>query len=175
MIRTETTPAAPTWSPRPGPARASVTGAVWEEPQWQELSLDTPPGAYVVILRGHRTGQPANPRHAGPQAVSDGYWCGPPDPDRTVAWLQRADPYTRCWTVAPGVATYPSAWDATVAWGRHVTARRRAGRPVDGYAEFLPLIAIPDLGTVAQPACARGDLAPRLGVPVLNLLGQVQP
>jgi hypothetical protein len=180
MIRTHTTPAAPSWCPRTGLAGPGASGGAWEEPVWQELSLDTPPTAFVVVLRAHHTGQPPEPGHSGHSGhadAADGYWCGPPNPDRAVGWLQRQDPITRDWTVAPGVAVYPSAWDATLAWARHVTTRRRARRPVPGYAEFLPLITIPDLGTVAQPARParqpRGDLPPRLGVPVTNLLRQV--
>ncbi|MGH3713254.1 MAG: hypothetical protein ACRDT4_07295 [Micromonosporaceae bacterium] len=127
------------------PIRAGT--GVWEEPKWRLLTVDTPPTAFVVIVRSHHHhADTARPTAEG------SYWCGPPAPDRTVAWLQRTDPVTRCWTVPGGVAVFDTAWDATVAWARHLAVVRRRGHPVAGWVQFLPLIAIPDLGTVPPAA-----------------------
>jgi hypothetical protein len=140
------------------------------------LTLDTPPTAFVVVIRTHARQLDGRGEATQREEGGDGYWCGPPDADHTVSWLQRRDPVTRDWAVATGVAAFPTAWDATIAWARHVAGRRRAGRPVDGSAQFLPLVAIPDLGTVpppSPPARPHGGLPPRRGVPMAALLGQV--
>lgn len=109
---------------------------VWPPPRWRQLRARDRRG-FVVVMRSVDTQE------------RDRYWCGPAAPDSSTTWLRHTDPFTGADTVPKHMAVFNTPWDATIAWARYLSQRRRRGIPVPEFAHFQPLDQLRDWSTVA--------------------------